>query len=330
MILREKLLTFVLILILGSAACQRPAQTESTEIPRPTAEPGTYTVTLGPDADQRDVILHLPPAYDGSGLLPLLIVLHGGGGSGEQIHRQIGMDADADDFGFVVAYPNGSGRLGETLLTWNAGHCCAYSLDKNIDDVGFLSELIDQLLESYAIDPARVYVAGMSNGAMMAYRAGAELSEKIAGIAPVAGSIGGQVNAEHLAFSPELPAEPVAVIAFHGMQDRHVSYDGGVGPEAINQGRIDFSVEESIAFWVEANGCNPNPYRESHFDGNILIDDYYDDCLGNSAVVLVTIVDGGHAWPGAKSGVGDQPNQQISANEMILEFFMARPKISEE
>jgi polyhydroxybutyrate depolymerase len=287
-------------------------------------------VTLGPDGDQRDVILHLPPAYDGSSQLPLLIVLHGGGGSGRQIHEQIGMDADADDFGFVVAYPNGSGRLGETLLTWNAGHCCGYSLDKNIDDVGFLSALIDLLLADYAIDPARVYVAGMSNGAMMAYRAGAELSEKIAGIAPVAGSIGGQPRVKYPAVSPEPPAEPVALMAFHGMQDQHVLYDGGMGPEAFNQGRIDFSVEKSIAFWVEANGCNPDPFKESHFDGNIQIDDYYDDCLGNSAVVLVTIVDGGHAWPGAKSGVGDQPSQQISANEMMLEFFLARPKSSEQ
>jgi len=324
--IRQKLFFLAIILSLFSTACQRLVRTESTAISSPATQPGTFTVSMGPEDDQRDVILHVPPTYDGNSQLPLLIVLHGGGGSGEQIHRQIDMDADADDYGFVVAYPNGSGRLGETLLTWNAGHCCGYSLDNNIDDVGYISAIIDQLLNDYAIDPARVYIAGMSNGAMMAYRAGAELSEKIAGIAPVAGSIGGQLRVKYPAVSLEQPVEPVAVMAFHGMQDQHVLYDGGMGPEAINQGRIDSSVEKSIAFWVEANECDSNPYRESHFDGNILIDDYYDGCLGNSAVVLVTIVDGGHAWPGTKSGIGDEPNHQISANQMMLEFFLARPK----
>jgi polyhydroxybutyrate depolymerase len=293
--------TSMFLIGLLAVSCQRPARLQPTAIsPAETASesfaPGNYTLSLGPDGDQRNVILHLPPTYDNSSMLPLIIVLHGGGGSGEQIHGQTEMDADADHYGFVVAYPDGSGRLGDALLTWNAGYCCGYALDKNIDDVGFLSTLIDQLLANYSIDPDGVYVTGMSNGAMMAYRAGAELSEKIAGIAPVSGSIGGQARVKYPAVFPEPPAEPVAVIAFHGMQDQHVLYNGGVGPEAINQGRIDFSVEKSISFWVEADGCNPEPTTEIMADGNIIIDTF-SGCEADTEVVLVTIVDGGMLGP---------------------------------
>jgi polyhydroxybutyrate depolymerase len=123
-----------------------------------------------------------------------------------------------------------------------------------------------------------------------------------------------------------MPSSPVAVMAFNGKLDQRVLYDGGQSSVAFDP-RVDLSVAESIQFWVEANGCDSIPYRESHFDGNILIDDYYTGCLGNSAVILVTIVDGGHAWPGAKSRlVSDPPTQDISANEMMLEFFLAHPK----
>jgi len=284
-----------------------------------------FTLRLGPEGDQREVILHLPPAYDGSTQLPLLIVLHGGGGNGEQVERQSGMDSYADKFGFVVAYPNGSGRLEDAILTWNSGHCCGYALSHNIDDVSFLRSLIDSLVSEYAIDPSRVYMTGMSNGAMMAYRAGAELADKIAGIAPIAGSIGGQARVKYPAVFLESPAEPISVIAFHGMRDQHVPYDGGIGPEAITQGRIDFSVERSISFWLSADSCDPDPATESQANGNIIIDTY-SGCEAGTAVVLVTIVDGLHAWPGGVRALLDEPTQDISASEMMLEFFLAHPK----
>lgn len=331
--IRRLLIALLLLFAVGllASACQRTSRLQAASLPigaEETISPGTYTLTLGPEDDQRDVILHIPPSYDGNSLFPLVIVLHGGGGSAEQIHGQINMDASADHYGFVVAYPNGSGGLDDLLLTWNAGHCCGYAMNRNIDDVGYLSTLIDQLVENYAIDPDRVYMAGMSNGAMMTYRAGAELADKLAGIAPVAGTIGGQARVKYPAVFPDAPAEPVSVIAFHGMQDQHVLYEGGMGLEAINQGRIDFSVEKSIAFWLNADGCNTAPETETRANGNIVIDTY-SGCATGTQVVLVTIMDGGHAWPGAKPGFGDEPNQEISANQMMLEFFLARPKSNE-
>jgi polyhydroxybutyrate depolymerase len=313
------------ILILASG-CRFANQPEPSPVAESgVAQAGDYELSLSNEGDTRNVVLHLPPAYDGDAQLPLIIVLHGGAGNGEQIQRLTEMDADADDYGFVVAYPDGSGRGEEGLFTWNAGHCCAYALTNQIDDVGFLNLLIDNLLSHYSIDPSRVYITGISNGGMMAYRSGAELADKVAGIAPIAGSLGGQILEAGRVIIPDTPSSPVAVMAFHGMEDEHVLYEGGQAPAQIDP-RVDLSVAESVGFWVEANGCDPQPATETHADGNIVIETY-SGCDGNADVVLVTIVDGGHAWPGASRGlVSDQPTQDISANEMMLEFFLTHPK----
>jgi polyhydroxybutyrate depolymerase len=309
------------------AACQRPDALQVTGVPS-ADEPLAFmdfTASLGPDGDQRDVILHFAPQYDGTNQLPLIIVLHGGGGSGEQVQRQSGMDQYADEYGFVVAYPNGSGRLEDAILTWNSGHCCGYALSHLIDDVGFLSNLIDTLIDQYAIDPGRVYLSGLSNGAMMSYRAGAELSGKVAGIAPIAGTLGGQIGGTGPVIVPGAPSEPVSVIAFHGMQDSHVLYAGGIGEDQIDAGRADLPVSASIDFWVSANHCDPSAQTETQANGNIIVDTY-SGCDAGVEVVLVTIVDGLHAWPGGRRALLDEPTQDISANQLMLEFFLAHPK----
>lgn len=299
------------------------------ETPQPgdgRVQPGDYELTVVNGADRREVLLHLPPAYDGEARLPLLIVLHGGGGSAQQVRRSTGMDADADEYGFVVAYPNGSGRLGSALLTWNAGHCCGYSMESAVDDVGLLRVLIGSLVSHYAIDPGRVYIAGMSNGGMMAHRAGAELADLVAGIAPVAASVGGQASADAALFTPPAPGSPVAVIAFNGMADQHVLYGGGLSPMALDSGRVDLSVADSLAFWIAANGCSPLPSSNTRAGGNVLIETYA-DCEDDTAVMQVTILDGLHAWPGGREGlVGDAPTQDISANQLMLEFFLLHAK----
>lgn len=320
----------IVILSLFASACQRLARVKPTELPTPASgesiSPGNYSFTLGPEGDQREVLVHIPPAYDGNLYLPLVIVLHGGGQNAEGVQRLTEMDEDADQFGFVVAYPNGSGRLEERVLTWNSGHCCEYALERQVDDVQFIDSLIDSLIQQYAIDKNRVYLTGISNGGMMAFRAAAELADQVAAIAPIAATIGGQVPETGLEYIIPTPSAPVAVIAFHGMQDHNVPYEGGMGPAALSEGRIDISVDRSIQFWMEANGCDPSPQTETEADGNIIIDAYL-NCAGNADVVLVSIVDGGHAWPGANRGLAsDPPTQDISANEMMLEFFLAHPK----
>lgn len=308
--MKRKGIAVLILLALAALACR------AGSVPRP----GNYDLVQEFDGVERDVILHLPDAYDGETELPLLIALHGGAGRGAHIQRVSGLDAAADEYGFVVAYPNGSSQFEEAIFTWNSGHCCGYALEQQIDDVGFLAALIERLLEDYSINPQRVYLTGISNGGMMAYRAAAELSEQVAGIAPIAGTIGGQVQPGGETILPPIPQEPVAMIAFHGLLDQNVLYEGGHGERTLAD-RIDVPVETSIDFWLAANGCPGEFSEESQAGGNIIIRSYQ-GCAAGGEVVLVLIADGGHAWPGGEKGlVSDEPTQDISANEMMLEFF---------
>jgi polyhydroxybutyrate depolymerase len=311
-------------------SCERLTE-ECPKFARPPASEflpvGNLALTLGPPDDQRQVILHIPPTYSPDSQSPLLIVLHGRGQEASAIQDLTGLDTLADQYGFVVAYPNGSGEPGSTQLSWNAGHCCGYALENNIDDVGYVETLIDFFVERYAIDPDRIYLAGLSNGGMLAYRAAAELSAKVAGIAPVAASLGGQLVEGGETIIPDPPAVPVAVIAFHGLQDTRVLYAGGIGtPEkapAFIYPRGDIPVAESIAFWVEANSCDSVPSEESLDQGKGTVD-RYENCQGDADVVLVTLVDGCHEWP--TSGAGGRTDGNVCASQMMLEFFLEHPK----
>lgn len=312
------------------SSCNRVTPTCLLFTSPPTSEdlsPGDFTLTLGPEGDQREVILHLPPTYDIGGSFPLLLILHGAGQDATGIQTLTGMDTVADEFGFVIAYPNGSGKPGSTQLTWNASHCCGFALENNIDDVGYLEAVIDFLVEQYPIDANRVYLAGLSNGGMMAYRAGAELSAKVAGIAPVAASLGGQLVEGGPTIMPDPPEFPVAVIAFHGVEDNRVLYAGGISsPERAPTfifSRSDIPVAESIAFWVEANRCETQPSAETIAGGQVTVTKY-GDCLGDADVELVTLWHGCHEWPVVSTDHGVKHG--VCANEMMLEFFLAHPK----
>ena len=154
-----------------------------------------------------------------------------------------GMSTLADQQNFIAVYPNGTGKL----PTWNAGNCCGYARQNNVDDIAFLRALIAKLQKSYSIDARRIYVTGISNGAMMSYRAACEMSDVVAAVAPVEG-------AQNV---PCKPASPVSLIVFHGTADHLVPYNGGSTPYQIGPHRTDASVADTVAFWVKENGCAP-------------------------------------------------------------------------
>src|SRR5258708_4569834 len=147
----------------------------------------TETRTLLVNGSQRSYRIHLPTGYSQLTTLPLVIALHGGGGNPEQFAKDTGFDQKADAEGFIVVYPRGIGLL----PTWNAIHCCGPAFNNKIDAVGVMRALIDELIGSQHVDPKRVYVTGHSNGGMLSYRLGAELSDKMAAISGSAGTIGG-------------------------------------------------------------------------------------------------------------------------------------------
>ncbi|PIQ83327.1 MAG: polyhydroxybutyrate depolymerase [Candidatus Omnitrophica bacterium CG11_big_fil_rev_8_21_14_0_20_63_9] len=247
--------------------------------------------------------------------MPLVIVLHGHQGGARRIMRMSGMNAKADQAGFLVAYPEGSRWAVLGGGSWNADHCCGYARARAVDDVAFLKAMLERLRAEYRIDPHRVYVAGASNGAMMAYRLACELSDQIAAVASVSGTM--QPEACH-------PSHPVSILMVHGTADTYVPYAGGDGAATADH-RMDASQDAVAAFWVRHNGCVASPHGGRQ--GNVEILEHT-DCQGTSATKRYTIHGGGHAWPGGRRGwlFGDRPTHEFLAIDAIWEFFERHPK----
>jgi polyhydroxybutyrate depolymerase len=304
---------------IAALICLIGAAVVAVSIGLPVSEPGHTAHSLVFGGRVRTYLLHLPKTYDVQSALPLVIVLHGGGDYAGHAITSTAMSAKADEKQFVVVYPNGTGRLKNRLLTWNAGTGDGYASRNNIDDVGFIRALIDSLRTQYKIDANRLYVTGLSNGGMMAYRLACELPD-IAAIAPVAGTQN---------YEPCRPSHPVSVIAFHGTADETVPFDGGAPRRRMfylfKSERIDRPVSDTVSFWKKEDGCESVAAVEPV--ANII----REACTGGTnrtEVVLYAIKGAGHVWPGGPRlwRFGDDPISTISATDIIWEFFSTHPK----
>lgn len=302
------------------AGCTRGAQLR-TQVAEPTSyEPSPaveIVAALNVDGRGRTYRLHVPADRDPSAPLALVVALHGGGGNGANLQAKIGLDAIADRESFLVAYPDGSGRLDDYLLTWNAGNCCGYALDEQVDDTAFLRAMVADISRTYSIDSRRVYATGMSNGGMMSYRLACEAADLFAAVAPVAGAL----NLESCE-----PSGPVSVLAIHGTADQHVLFEGGAPAVTVDpHPRVDRSVHSALAYWAAQDGCALEPTRAQ---AGAVVHEVYPGCSAGLAVELIAVEGGGHAWPGAAefSPQGDEPSQAVNASEVIWAFFAAHPK----
>jgi polyhydroxybutyrate depolymerase len=247
---------------------------------------------------KRTFKIHIPSFNIKSGMLPLLIALHGRGGNGESmiLITRNGFNKLADKDGFIVVYPDGIEE------NWNDGRMDEEADDRahreNIDDVGFISSLIDFMISNYNIDPKRVYVTGISNGAIMSYRLACELSDKIAAIAPVDGNI------PYLLLGECSPSQPVSVLAINNVNDPLVPYEGGeiYGHfHRVKLGKV-LSVDQSIGFWVDRNKCSTEavvieePDTDPK-DGTRVKRTEYLNGINGTEVALYTVDGGGHTWP---------------------------------
>ncbi len=268
------------------------------------------------DDRERSYFLHAPPTHDDSASLPLVLAFHGGGGNAKNQIRISGLNKLADEMGFIVVYPNGTGKLFDKVLTWNGGGCCGYAQEKGVDDVGYVRALISEVRSTYTIDPKHIYATGFSNGAIFSYRLACEASDLFAAVAPVAGTV--MVPDCH-------PVHPVSIVHFHGTEDTHLPFNGGVGDDSLTHTNFT-SVPESIALWIQNNHC---PVRADQSQLLDIIHLSYSACSQNTAVELYEIAGGGHAWPGSDSQAwpgGDEPTQTISATQLLWDFFAAHPK----
>ncbi|MBZ0165617.1 MAG: esterase, partial [Candidatus Omnitrophica bacterium] len=229
----------------------------------------------------------------------------------------------------IVVFPEGDGRR------WNDGRVETHRtlFDKPIaraDDVGFLSLLIDTLTDKYPVDRGRVFSTGISNGGFMSFRLAMDLSHKIKAIAPVTAQIS-------LAIAHKKPLSPVSLMLINGTEDPLVPYKGGhvrLGPRAKSRGEI-LSTEESIARFVEVNGCRGRPRVQDlpdvdRRDGTTVTKTRYDVCRDGTEVVLLTVHGGGHTWPGGVQYLPERRigrvSRDINATQMIADFFLGLPR----
>jgi polyhydroxybutyrate depolymerase len=269
---------------------------------------------------KRSYHLYIPNTDHDETSAPLVIALHGGGGTGKKVDKLFRLNALADKYGFIVAYPDAFDHH------WNDGRGVKkyQSQRENTDDVAFISTVIDAIAEDFNIDEKRVYVMGASNGAMMALRLGCELTPRITAIAPVIGSM--PVNLA----SRCAPSNPLPLIMINGTDDPLVPFEGGyVHVFRKKLGKV-LSVRQTIDFWVARNGCEPKPriHMEPDTDpedGTRVQKSVYSQCTDDAEIVLYTIKGGGHTWPGGYQYLPEfligKTSRDFNASETIWDFF---------
>jgi polyhydroxybutyrate depolymerase len=301
----------------GSAAAPKASKAKATPPPLScgSLRPGDADFTVVVDGSARVVRMHVPASAKGVNE-PLVIVLHGGGmAGGKAIQAPCRMDPVADKNGFLVAYPDGSGKV-LWGYTWNGGDCCGKARETKADDVGDVEAVIDSLVQGGCVDRRRVYVTGVSNGGMMAQRIGCDLADKVAAIAPIAGPL----------MDPTCtPKRPMPVMMLHGTGDKFIPYDGGGNFKGAGATHPFPSAPETVKEWMKINRCGEESrvwYRKG--DTTCVA---HEQCAGGAAVMLCSVEGGGHTWPGGATYLDwwiGNTTQNIS-NETMWKFFEEHP-----
>ena len=321
--MKRCMIFLMLLCAIITTGCTRPALSpQPTPTTNPNRKAGDYAQSLSFGGYERTYNVHLPSAINHTPALPLVIVLHGGGGTGAgmQSLTRGGMNALADREGFVVVYPDGIEKQ------WNDGRKLdqARAMRENIDDVGFLAALIDHLAQTMNIDRRRVYATGISNGGMMSQRLACDLGDKIAAIGVVAASL-----SEDLSVLCK-PTKPVSVLLIPGTHDPLVPWQGGEIGFANNRRGKTLSVSDTVAFWTTRNNCPTSPVVALEpdmdpKDGTRVRKETYAPCREASEVVLYAIEGGGHTWPNGRQYLPEQivgkTSRDVDANTILWEFF---------
>ncbi|MCA9689893.1 MAG: prolyl oligopeptidase family serine peptidase [Myxococcales bacterium] len=291
------------------------------------------------DGRARSYWVYTPRGYDPSRSWPMVLVLHGGGGNAEGAQQTSFTPAAADKHGLIAVYPEGIGKsvLGRRLATWNTGRCCGLAAEEHVDDVAFLRAVVDAVARTHAIDRARVFATGISNGGMMSERLACEAPELVAGVA-VVGSPG---------YGPDCRASaPVAVQVIHGTEDHCAEFSGGdrcggCWEKAIGQA-LGAKVRErsfpcvaahgQAASWRAFNRCAGQGAVTYQRGGATCT--RHDGCTDGALVELCVVEGGGHTWPGSQLpcdpsrrmcaayvDVVGPTSRDLDANDAIAGFF---------
>jgi polyhydroxybutyrate depolymerase len=254
------------------------------------------------DGIERTYRLYIPAIYDPAAAVPLLFNLHGYGSNNLEQEVYGDFRPIADTAGFIIVHPNGAVDFTGNR-SWNTFGFTS------VDDVGFLSALIDTISSSYNIDPERIYSTGMSNGGFMSYDLACFLSDRIAAVASVTGSM---ILSR---FDICDPQHPMPVMQIHGTADATVPYNGNL---------LFAHIDTLVNYWVNFNNCNPIPEiievpDIDPDDGCTAEQHIFNDGENGSSVELFKVLGGGHSWPGAPVNL-NVTNMDFSASEEIWRF----------
>jgi polyhydroxybutyrate depolymerase len=302
--------TALIVLLAAAASSTLQAQTGecspagSGSAIRAAVETGSTSHTLTSGGIERTYIAFVPEGYDPAVPTPVVISLHGYTSSALQQQLYTGWDDIAERETFLAVYPQGVG----SPTRWHAYERRAWFVTTEpVDDVQFISDLLDQLEGDYCVDAARVYANGLSNGGGMAHRLACDLGERIAAIGTVAGAF--------IVDDPCDPARPMPVMAFHGTDDAIAPYAGA---------NVLMGAPDWVSAWAQRLNCDAEPV-ELEAQGEVSGVEYT-GCDDDVPVIFYTINGGGHTWPGALpvARLG-ATTQDISASEALWEFFADHP-----
>ncbi|MCB9588143.1 MAG: alpha/beta hydrolase fold domain-containing protein [Polyangiaceae bacterium] len=277
--------------------------------------------TLIAQGRKRVVYVHVPPGHSKSKAVPLVIALHGNGGSAALLNRgtRYGLTREADARGWVLLLPQGIDEA------WNDHRPFKQEALAGVDDVAFLTQLIDVAQRDYGIDPEQVFVVGASNGGAMAMTLAIEQSERFRGIAAVVMSLPGI----HEAATPQ---RPISVLMLNGTADPVVPFGGGqiLG----KRGRVVASTA-SLEWWGRQNRCttsvplHPLPDRAPEDETRVYVESR-EGCAEGTSVTLYRVQGGGHTWPGgvpyAPSAIVGRTSNDIDASKVVFDFFASHTK----
>jgi polyhydroxybutyrate depolymerase len=265
----------------------------------------------------RSYQVHVPARA--SQTLPLVVVLHGGGGNGAGMRTLTGMDSSSDAAGFIAVYPDGQQK------NWADGRGATDPDKAGVNDVAFLSSLVNKLSSELNADPKRIYATGISNGGFMSARLACDASSVFAAVAVVAATIPENVRANCK------PSRAVPFMLIHGTADTFVPEVGG---EIVKgDGGLAASTTQTVSLWRDLNKC-PSAVTTGEInpanDGTSISLERYTGCASGSEVAFYKVTDGGHTWPGGSQYlpviVVGKTSRDLNASDTILAFFKNHPQ----
>jgi polyhydroxybutyrate depolymerase len=299
--------------IAGEKASDNQSNTAVITYKKPTRFDYQGSIMAG---TRREYVVHIPRSYDGTKAVPLVLVFHGYAMDPKTIADASGFNVVSDSDGFVVVYPTG------ILTYW---HFNLEQGELNIDDVGFVSSLIDKLLKELNINAKMVYATGLSAGAGMSHSLACQLSDKIAAVALVAAPFSKEMEDHYK------PLRPVPVMIIHGTDDPVCNFAGGqIGLQGATG--ITVPVRELVNYWIGYDGCSPTPKiteLPDAEDGTKVQIEEYTSGPDNPEVIFYMVKNGGHTWPGGKQYMPTEwvgnTSQTFDASQVIWQFFYEHP-----